>query len=89
MALLPRHRWCLEKILQCFECDGLDDATAQGFVRKGDVLSRFNALFSGHGSNSLFVHYQDKVTCHTADVSRSIECMMLTSVVQLFDFLSD
>jgi hypothetical protein len=69
MALSSRHRWCLEKIVQCFEDEGLDDVLVQGFIRKPDVMLKFNALFSGNGPASLFVHYQNKSTCHTADVS--------------------
>jgi len=70
MALTLRHRWCLEKIAQCFEDEGLDDILVQGFIRKPDVMMKLNTLFSGNGPSSLFVHYQNQSTCHTADIDQ-------------------
>ena len=60
-ALTPRHRWCIDKITECFAfCEGVDDVKVQSFIRKPDVLLKFKALFSGEkGSrNALFVHFQ-------------------------------
>ena len=104
MSLSPRHRWCVNRIVECFQshygCNGesggsgsegdtsngsdggssnedpasssssspskqqqqscivIDDATVQAFLRRPAVLARFNALFAGDGSPSLFVHCQ-------------------------------
>lgn len=59
MSLTVRHRWCVEKITQCFKGDGVDEAKVQGFIRRPDVLDRFNELFAGDSNiNSTFVHYQ-------------------------------
>lgn len=63
MALTPRHRWCIDKIVQCFaHHEVVDDPKVQGFIRKPEVLARFNSLFSGVAEtrNVVFVHYQVK-----------------------------
>eukprot|EP00814_Leptocylindrus_danicus_P009510 CAMPEP_0116004988 /NCGR_PEP_ID=MMETSP0321-20121206/911_1 /TAXON_ID=163516 /ORGANISM="Leptocylindrus danicus var. danicus, Strain B650" /LENGTH=4605 /DNA_ID=CAMNT_0003473357 /DNA_START=128 /DNA_END=13942 /DNA_ORIENTATION=- len=63
MALAPRHRWCIEKIVQCFaHHKEVDDPKVQGFIRKPEVLAQFNSLFSGveESRNVVFVHYQVK-----------------------------
>ena len=59
MALSIRHRWCIERIKHCFQERDVDDASIHGFIRKSQVLSKFNALFSGEGKNVIFVHYQE------------------------------
>jgi hypothetical protein len=69
MALTTRHRWCIERIKHCFQDQDVDDASIQGFIRKSQVLNKFNALFAGEGKNVLFVHYQDKNV--STDVSSS------------------
>ena len=70
MSLNPRHRWCVDRIVECFrECDaggssaggGDGSATASSsavetFIRQPAVLARFNALFAGQGPPSVFVH---------------------------------
>lgn len=58
MALTARHRWCIERIKDCFHEEGVEDSVVQGFVHKSQVIKKFNSLFSGEGRNVLFVHYQ-------------------------------
>ena len=61
MALTPRHRWCIDKIVQCFShCEGFDDPKVQGFIRRPDVFLQFKVLFSGgeRSRDVIFVHYQ-------------------------------
>jgi len=58
MALTTRHRWCIERIKHCFQDQGVDDSSIHGFIRKSQVLNKFNALFAGEGKNVIFVHYQ-------------------------------
>jgi len=58
MALTTRHRWCIERIKHCFQDQGVDDSSIHGFIRKSQVLNKFNALFAGDGKNVIFVHYQ-------------------------------
>ena len=61
MALTPRHRWCVDKIVQCFaHCDGIDDPKVQGFIRRPDVFLKFKVLFDGGEGNRnvIFIHYQ-------------------------------
>lgn len=62
MALTTRHRWCIEQIKQCFHNEGVDDSAIHGFIRKPNVLNKFNALFSGEGKNVVFIHYQKPTT---------------------------
>ena len=62
MALTTRHRWCIEQIKQCFHNEDVDDSAIHGFIRKPDVLNKFNALFSGEGKNVVFIHYQKSAT---------------------------
>ena len=59
MALTTRHRWCIERIKHCFQDHDVDDSSIHGFIRKAQVLNKFNALFAGEGKNVLFVHHQD------------------------------
>ncbi len=58
MALTPRHRWCIERIKSCFQEEDVDDAKVQGFIRKSQVFSKFNALFAGDGKSAIFIHFQ-------------------------------
>ena len=58
MALTTRNRWCIDKVAHFFQDEIKDDAKLQGFIRRPDVLSQFNSLFSGDCVTSLFVHYQ-------------------------------
>lgn len=58
MALTPRHRWCIERIKLCFHHEDVNDAEIQGFIRKQQVFSNFNSLFTGDGKDTLFVHFQ-------------------------------
>lgn len=60
MSLSTRHRWCIERISQCFQNENVDEEKVQGFIRRPDILNMFNALFSGDGGSSVFVHYQNK-----------------------------
>ncbi len=65
MSLTPRHRWCIDKIVQCFshhEGGIVDDPKVQSFVRKPDVFLQFASLFScDKGTREiLFIHYQVK-----------------------------
>jgi len=60
MTLTVRHRWCMEKIVLCFEDQDVTDANAQVFMRKSQVLANFNSLFSGEGKGVIFVHCQLK-----------------------------
>ena len=58
MSLTVRHRWCVEKILHCFGDSKENDSKLQVFMRRTDVIAKFNNLFSGEGENVIFVHYQ-------------------------------
>ena len=60
MSLTKRHRWCIERIINCFADKGVDDAKVHGFIRKSEVLAAFNDLFSGAGKRVIFVHFQEK-----------------------------
>jgi dynein heavy chain len=62
MALTPRHRWCIERIKHCFHEQEVDDAKVQGFIRKPQVISKFNSLFAGDGKSAIFVHFQENVS---------------------------
>ena len=78
MSLTARHRWCAERILFCFtnnddkeNNDKFDDSKVQAFIRKPKVLAKFNDLFSGTGSATLFVHYQPRHANETEVVFQS------------------
>jgi hypothetical protein len=59
MALSARHKWCIDKVTQCFE-GIVDDAAKviQIFAQRPDVILQFNNFFSGEGPDAIFVHYQ-------------------------------
>jgi hypothetical protein len=90
MSLNPRHRWCVERIVECFrDCDagdagGDDGGTAaatsasavETFIRQPVVLARFNALFAGQGPPAVFVH------CHSlADNIENVDSNTLNALV--------
>jgi hypothetical protein len=69
--LSARHKWCIEKVTQCFE--GIINDAARivlsFFSQSADVLSQLNEFFIGQGPDAIFVHYQTK-QMHAMDVSR-------------------
>jgi hypothetical protein len=70
-SLSARHKWCIDKVTQCFE--GIIDDAARVvqsfFAQRADVLSQLNEFFTGEGPDTIFVHYQTKLM-DAMDVSR-------------------
>lgn len=70
-SLSARHKWCIEKVSQCFE-GIIDDAATvvlSFFSQRADALSQLNEFFIGQGPDAIFVHYQTKLM-YAMDVSR-------------------
>jgi hypothetical protein len=57
MALPDRHRWCMNKLLECFAPE-LNAEAAQSFIRNENNVQKFNAFFKGDSAGRLFVFYQ-------------------------------
>lgn len=76
MALTPRHRWCIERIKSCFQEEtDVDDEKVQGFIRKSQVISKFNSLFAGDGRNAVFVHFQGTTSSSNGSINKPELCL--------------
>src|SRR5689334_22931262 len=60
MALTPRHRWIVQKLVESFG-PAVSEAESEAFLRQDEVLHAFNELFKSSGPQQLLVFYQSPV----------------------------